>query len=131
MGSEKLSTHPSGKKTSAAHFEHLPTRRLVYNSSLRTNNFSLLFLISKNHYEAREAIASKKYLVSENSIWITHLKRLYVTSLRSRFYYQFLTFIFIHRKSLRLHLIFNSRNIYFYRYTLINIRHGLTRFYIF
>ena len=71
MGSEKLSTHPSGKKTSAAHFEHLPTRRLVYNSSLQTlillqfeyhlmihfeNRFNRTFY----RVASREAIASKK-----------------------------------------------------------------------
>ena len=59
MGSEILTTHPSGKKTSAAHFKRIPTNRLVVQFKFFNNNFGLLFLISKNHYEAREAIASK------------------------------------------------------------------------
>ena len=73
MGSEKLSTHPSGKKTSAAHFEHLPTRRLVVQFKLTTRfdfittRKSFNRTISKNklieHFyrvATREATASKK-----------------------------------------------------------------------
>ena len=39
MVSERLSTHPSGKKTSAAHFKRAPTRRLV----VQLNWLKLLF----------------------------------------------------------------------------------------
>ena len=73
MGSEKLSTHPSGKKTSAAHFEHLPTRRLVVQFKLTTRfdfittRKSFYRTFSKNelieHFyrvATREATASKK-----------------------------------------------------------------------
>ena len=50
MVSEKLSTHPSGKKTSAAHFESIPTRRLAVQFKLFTNNFGLLFSFRKPFY---------------------------------------------------------------------------------
>ena len=39
MVSEILSTHPSGKKTSAARFGHFPTRRLVVQFKLLSNEY--------------------------------------------------------------------------------------------
>ena len=96
MGSDILSTHPSGRKTSAACFESIPTHRLVYNFKFLTTILVFYFWFRKIITKLERPSPLKKYLVSENSIWITHLKRLYVMSLRSRFYYNiWLQFLYI------------------------------------
>ena len=72
MVSERLSTHPSGKKTSAAHFKPIPTRRLVVQFKLLTYQcilFCFTFRKSLLFAKTREAIASKKCLRLEHSSW--------------------------------------------------------------
>ena len=60
MVSDNLSTHPSGRKTSAAHFESLPTRRLVYNLSFTISRLHIFYYksniiltnISENQFQS-------------------------------------------------------------------------------